>query len=148
VSRQAEQSQPSGQVELVWGPPGGVVSPTLERTGVAGVDELDQHVDRLEQLGRAGEPFIVELVDPDGGTLAIGLGRDLSVATFERADGEPPYLLSAGEGGGSDPLVFFYAGTWTEFPPEAAIPAALAREALREFVRRGERPGNLAWAET
>jgi hypothetical protein len=149
VSPPAEPDERAGGLELVWGPPGGAASPWVERAPVATVSALDEHLDRLDSIGRGAEPFIVELVDPDLGTLAIGLGRDLSVATFERPGGEPPYLLSVGDtGAGPEPLAFFYGGTWSEFPPEAAIPVAAAREALRIFLRRRERPDNLRWAET
>jgi Immunity protein Imm1 len=149
VSPPAEPDEHAGGLELVWGPPGGVTSPSLERAPIHTVEALDERLDRLDATGRGAEPFIVELIDPERGTLAIGVGRDWSVATFERADGEPPYLISQGDAGvAPEPLVFFYGGTWSEFPPEAAIPAAVAREALRSFLRRRERPDNLRWAET
>lgn len=135
-------------MELSWGPPGGVDPAPTEREAVADVDALDAELDRLEEIGRGAEPFVVELADPDAGTVGIIVGRDWSAATHERADGAPPYLISVGDPAlGPDPLVFFHSGEWTEFPGEAAIPIATAREALRSFVRDREVPSNLTWDE-
>lgn len=84
--------------ELVWGPPGGVESPSAEHAPISDVGELERRLDGLEATARAGEPLVAELVDPERGTLGVGLGREQSVAYFHRADGEPPYLLSRGDG--------------------------------------------------
>jgi hypothetical protein len=136
-------------VELSWGPAGGVDPAPIEREAVADVDALDARLDRLQEIGRAAKPFVVELADAEAGTLGIVVGRDWSAATHERADGAPPYLISAGDGAlGPDPLVFFHSGEWTELPGEAAITIATAREAARSFMRDREPPSNLRWEET
>lgn len=134
--------------ELVYGPAGGAENPSVERTAVHSADELERELDRLEQRGRQGDPFIVELVEPTAGTLGIGVGRDNSVASFNRADGEPPYYVSAGNGGGHEELVFYYQGTWTGFGPESAVPADRARAAMATFFATGELPDEIAWTET
>ena len=123
------------------------------RRKVAAPGQADQarrrSLDRLQAAGEAAEPFVVQLADEDVGTLGIVVGRDWSVATHEPADGAPPYLISAGDSVlGPDPLVFFHSGEWTEFPREAAIPIATAREAARSFLRDRELPSNLRWDET
>src|SRR5262249_22291666 len=38
---------------------------------------------------------MIELVSPDGAALAVGLGREMSAATFQ-ASAEPPYYVSRG----------------------------------------------------
>lgn len=138
----------SERFELVWGPARGTASPSVERRPVESRAHLDELLAYLDAEGRAGEPFIAMLVHPRHGTLGIGLGSDRSIATFERADGEPPYLISRGdETAGPDP-VFYVEGEWSEFPAAAAIPSALARQAMGEFLERGSAPTSLAWTET
>jgi Immunity protein Imm1 len=134
--------------ELVYGPAGGAENPLVERTAVSSTEELERELDRLERRGREGDPFIVELVEPSAGTLGIGVGRDESVASFNRADGEPPYYVSAGNGDGAEELVFYYQGTWSGFGPESAVPAARARAAMASFFATGELPDDIAWTET
>jgi hypothetical protein len=136
-------------MELSWGPAGGVDPAPIEREAIADVDALDAQLDRLQEIGGAAEPFVVELADSEAGTLGVVIGRDWSAATHERADGAPPYLISAGDAAlGPDPLVCFHSGEWTELPGEAAIPIATAREAMRSFLRDREVPSNLRWQET
>jgi hypothetical protein len=134
--------------ELVYGPAGGAESPSVERTAVSSTEELERELDRLDRRGREGDPFIVELVEPSAGTLGIGVGRDESVASFNRADGEPPYYVSAGNGDGDEELVFYYQGTWSGFGPESAVPAVRARAAMASFFATGELPDDIAWTET
>ena len=134
--------------ELVYGPAGGFPDPSLERTPISSAEELERELDRLEQRGLEGQPFIVELVEPTAGSLGIGLGGDQSVAAFNGADGEPPYYVSAGNGSGQRELVFFYQGEWTEFGAESAIPTERARAAMHGFFLSGELPDEIAWAET
>jgi Immunity protein Imm1 len=134
--------------ELVWGPPGGSADPSVSRERVDSREDLESLLARLDAAGREGEPFIAMLVHPEHGTLGIGLGSDTSIATFERADGEPPYLISqGGANGGADPA-FYFEGEWSEFPAEAAIPTADARRAMAEFLASGDRPPSLTWTET
>ena len=134
--------------ELVYGPAHGAETPSEERVTVDSVEDLERRLDLLEQRGREDEPFIVELVDPEAGSLGIGVGRDRSVASFNGPDGDPPYYVSAGNGSDEDELVFYYQGTWTEFAPESAVPAADARAAMASFFATGERPDEIAWTET
>jgi Immunity protein Imm1 len=135
--------------ELVWGPPGGSEAPSVSREPVTSAEELEQLLARLDAAGREGEPFIAMLVHPEHGQLGIGLGSDTSIATFEGADGEPPYLISSGNGApGEDDPAFFFEGEWSEFPATAAIPLTDALQAMAEFLASGERPSNLRWVET
>lgn len=135
--------------ELRWGPAGGSeVALPPERAVITSVHELDETLDHLEELGRSGSPFLVLLVNDEVGRVGISVGDDRSHATYERADGEPPYLLSAGADTAGDPLVFFVDGDWTELDSGAAISTADAREAMRRFFAGEVPPANLSWVET
>jgi hypothetical protein len=90
---------------------------------------------------------MVEVRSPSGAALTIGLGHELSVATFAASASTPPYFVSKGDGGQGSPLVFFRDGHWSEFDSDAAISAAVAREAAISFVSTGERPANVRWSE-
>jgi hypothetical protein len=94
----------------------------------------------------ATAPLIAELRSSSGAALTIGLGREVSVATFA-ATLDPPYFVSRGETGRQEPLVFFRDGHWSEFDGGAAIPPASARNAVHEFFATGARPSSVAWSE-
>lgn len=53
---------------LVFGPAGGVDAARCERVAIASAGELERQLDRLDALGREGEPLVAELVEPDRGT--------------------------------------------------------------------------------
>ena len=126
--------------ELVYGPAGGSPDPSLERTPISSAEELERELDRLEQRGLEGQPFIVELVEPTAGSLGIGLGGDQSVAAFNGADGEPPYYVSAGNGSGQASSSSSTRGNWTEFGAESAIPTERARAAMTASFRAASCP--------
>jgi hypothetical protein len=92
-------------------------------------------------------PLIVELRSPSGAAMTIGLGRDVSIATFAASASEPPYFVSSGGEVRDVPLVFFRDGHWSEFDGRAAISVAVAREAAREFLSTGVRPSKIRWSE-
>jgi hypothetical protein len=112
---------------------------------VSTLTELDALVDRLEESA-VGEPFLVELVAPDGASLSVGLGRPTTVVNYTSGSLDPPYFQSLGDQG-DDELVFWYRGEWSEFPPESAVPRDVGREALRRFFTEGHRPENVVWRE-
>ena len=62
---------------------------------ISSAEELERELDRLEQQGREGQPFIVELVEPNAGSLGIGLGGDQSVAASQPAPTESRRTTSA-----------------------------------------------------
>jgi immunity protein Imm1 of predicted polymorphic toxin system len=110
---------------------------------VASEQEL---MDRLERIAAEADeaPPLVQLSMPDGSSLAIGVGREQSVVTYIRSLNEPDYL-SRGTAEASQPPVFYYHGADSEFPPDAAVPAGDACEAMRRFYRTGKRPDNIDW---
>lgn len=112
------------------------------------VDRLDAELDRIAHESRAGDlPYLVTLTAPSGRSLAIGVGADSSVLSWSDEDAEHPYFTSRGGSTDTEPVGFSYGGEWTEFPPSAAVPVGVARQAAREFVHTGERPGSVDWHE-
>ena len=111
--------------------------------------DLGAALDRARDGGRPGRGVLATLFSPAGSHLSVGLGGGTSVLTY--ADGpDPPYFLSRGTDApaGDGPLVFYYEGHYSDFPPTAAVPADLARRAALEFFRTGERPTCVDWEDT
>jgi hypothetical protein len=94
----------------------------------------------------ATAPLIIELRSPSGASLTVGLGREVSVATFA-ASSEPPYFVSTGSEEQGAPLVYFRDGHWSEFDVGDAVAPASAREAAHRFFVTGTRPSCIAWRE-
>jgi hypothetical protein len=109
--------------------------------------ELDDLLDRLERDAREQEPFVVELSVAGRGSLGIGLGRAAAVLTFmpDERDADQRVARAGARRNGSGPLAFRFRGDPAEFPPEAAIDARLARDAVRAFLLGGELPEALDW---
>lgn len=70
----------------------------------------------------------------EGDQMTIGLGRDVSVVSFTRGCGEPPYWMLGGAG--TSGVLFYYFGTWTEFEGGFVVPMEAARAAVARFVER------------
>jgi Immunity protein Imm1 len=117
-----------------------------EPVPVETADQLDVLITTAFDEG-AGDRSMAELTAPSGASLAIGLSNDESIATFCESYADPPYYLSRGDEDSDNPIVFFYDGHWSEFPRRAAVPAAAAVAAAREFFHTGRRPRLLAWDE-
>jgi hypothetical protein len=116
-----------------------------ENAAASSVDELDEQLDALDARAREGEPFVAELVHPNGAVLSIGLGRDRSVLNHS-ASPDPPYYTSHDPESDEDGVVVFYFyGHWSEYSADAAVPMDEAREAARRFFRTGQRPESVDW---
>jgi hypothetical protein len=133
------EPDPSGTWTFWWGRSRNPVS-------VADEEHLTALLDKAS-ADAATSFTTAELRSPGGAACAIGLGREVSVATFSASYAEPPYYVSHGRLGFSEPLVFFHDGHWTEFEPEAAIPVEVARTALADFFTTGSLPSNVKWTE-
>ena len=123
--------------KLSWAADGSVL--------VNSVPELDKVLDTLEEEARSGEPFIVQLILPNG-DMGMGLGENETVLDFISGSEKPPYYSSTG-GRGNSNLVFYYYGSWSEFTPDQAVPLALGREAMRYFLVNGTLAPFVAWVE-
>ena len=92
-------------------------------------------------------PVIIGFTSPSGAFFAIGLGGELSCATYQ--DGlDPPYFQSLGTHGPDDLIDFAYHGQHTEFPGTVRISRESALLALAEFMDTGQRPTCIEWEET
>jgi hypothetical protein len=129
---------PSGLQRVEWENDG--------RAEVASVEQLDRLLDDLTEQARP-RPFMAVLISGTGDSLAIGLGRKESVLSWVSATGDPPYHGSNGDPSATGLVVFFYGGSWSEFPRSYAVPVADARAAAREFFETGVRPNQVGWEE-
>jgi hypothetical protein len=103
-------------------------------------------LERLHDIAaHAGEtPPLVELFQPDGSSVAIGIGRDHSVVSYIRSFDEPD-VVSQGTVDRDGSPVFFFHGEWSEFAPGSAVSVDEAIEAMLRFYRTGERLDNIGW---
>lgn len=137
----ASRTESAGLPFLAWG------SGPEDRSTVESVAQLDELLDDLQHKAAANQALIAELVVPEVGTLAIGLGLDETVLSYVPASGDPPYLRTAGPTEHGSDLVFFYLGEWTEFPREQAVSLSQGRAAMREFFQKGELSSQVKWVE-
>jgi hypothetical protein len=90
---------------------------------------------------------MAELISPAGDSLALGLGRAVSVLSWVSASQDPPYFASQGDLEAEGTIVFHYYRDWSEFPLWSALPLTAARLATREFFLSGKRPSSVIWRE-
>jgi Immunity protein Imm1 len=126
--------------EVTWGSGG--------RQVVRTVEELDALLDRIDdEARRTGRAQDVQLTGPgDAGTLGVVVGHDRSVLNHVPADGNPPYVISAGEQDEDRPFTFYVAGDHhSEALWRHTIPVAQAREAARTFLLTGRLDDRVRW---
>ena len=119
-----------------------------EQATMVAVNSERDLLKRLAEIAdqAADAPPLVELYQPDGASLAIGVGAERSVVTYIRNPDEPDWL-SRGDSDDGPPPVFYLHGHYSDFPPDAAVPAEDAVEAMRRFYTTGQRPDNIAWQQ-
>jgi hypothetical protein len=129
-----------------------------EEQWVRTTEELQAALERLASSAKK-RPFIVELFGESGASISIGLGRDISVVNVASAGGNPPYWQSVRKenesryremslsGDDGEPIVFYYGGQWSEFPPTSGVPTVDALRAMQEFFRKEELPDHIQWLE-
>lgn len=121
--------------------------------------KLDDH--RPEVFENAGElrqrlldvheqakpkPFFALLNAPDGSSLAVGLGRELSVLSFAAPGGWPGrHVLGDEKNEGT--LEFDFVGHYTEVPARYAIPILDAVQAAVGFFSTGKFSEELQWED-
>jgi hypothetical protein len=118
---------------------------------VESCDELAELLDELDTELR-GAPELVDIQRGErGDTMTIGLGRDVSVLTFMRADQNPPYMQSRADdlrGKAGTFVVFHYRGHHSEFELLECIPTELAKRAVLKFCKTGQLPRDIKWIES
>jgi hypothetical protein len=110
--------------------------------------ELDAALEKVRTLA-PDWPAIVELLidsDPGHAILDVGIDGDRGVLYYAGescTDGE----YSKGEQtADAEPLLYYYMDSDTEYPADAEIPLAIARQAAHEYMATGgRRPTCVAW---
>ena len=112
-------------------------------------EEEFRHAFAEAECDAARQPLIAEVILADGGSLSVGLGRNVSVLSYVGASNMPPYFISQGSARVRDGenVVFYYYGHWSEFPPSAAVPIPDALEAIRYFCEHGKLSPLMHWTQ-
>jgi hypothetical protein len=134
------------------------------RTEVSTIVDLDALLDRLAAESPPPAPYLANVIRSNGDSLTIGLGapllvdeagellpgsfeEPLTVLSFVGRGGDPPYYASRASAPASHNFIFFAFGHWTEFQGLHAIPVAVARQGLRDFVSSTKLPASVQWEE-
>lgn len=110
---------------------------------IADLNHLDRELDLLaDEAKTADRPTFMHIYPAaagfrDGPVLGFGIGESFSFLTWG-------HTHARGDGDKSD---WYYGNQWSELSPGARMAVDTAREAVREFVRTGERPTNVDWTE-
>ncbi len=112
---------------------------------VASIAELDALLDQIHSTGCA----VMAVVESpaNGDSLAIGLGRTVSVLNFVPGTGDPPYFSSVGADERDESVEFNFMGEQSEFPMRNTISVESARIAMREFFETGKLATSVEWEE-
>ena len=92
------------------------------------------------------EPVIIGFTSTDGHFLGIGVGGDLAAVAYWESE-DPPYFESVGQLR-LEPVAYSFEGHHTELAGDTHVPLEDALEAVRQFVRTGDRPTAVDWRET
>lgn len=114
---------------------------------VTNANDLDTLLDRLslDPVYLAAPP-LVEIVSADERRmLDIGIANpDHSVLIWHDDDADE-VMASLGTISAAAAVAFDFGGTWTTMPRDATVPVEVARQAVREFIRTGQRPTAVDW---
>jgi hypothetical protein len=92
-------------------------------------------------------PTMVEFENANGGAIAIGAGRDVTVITAQHSL-DPPYFTSQAKGASDDDeYLFLYAGENTPYPGSSVVPKKDGVRALEHFLRSGQLDPDLEWEQ-
>jgi hypothetical protein len=108
-------------------------------------EQLNQ---RLHILHEAAErdPFFAILNAPNGATLAIGLGRKLSVLSYTAPGGWPAKHVVNNDKD-EHLLNYKFLGHFSEMPARYAVPLDQALDVAVEFFKTGQLTARLHWED-
>ena len=91
--------------------------------------------------------ILIEAPNKNSMTMIVGCAE--TVLSFDSADRNPPYFASKGVSNKKEPVMTCYLNFahHTQFPRKYVIPLRDGIEAVKQFVRSGERPSCIAWEE-
>ena len=112
-------------------------------------DEVDALIDRVRDESPEQAPILMQLYIADdvyAQELSAGIRGDRGVLRYSGRNW-PEGVYSTGDGPiGPEPLAYFYMDNHTEFPPNAEVPLATVRQAVRDFLTTsGDRPSGVDW---
>jgi hypothetical protein len=118
--------------------------PPINCDSIAALDEV---LDRLHAGCEPGSPILV-CIDLPGHRIDIGLGVDPTVIVVNTQPCDGEYWISVGDEKAVGDANFYGCGNHQQFARRHLIPVALARSAVREFIRTGVRSPDVRWADT
>lgn len=126
----------SQSIKVIW--TGWEIANELE------VTTWDEAREVLSRIGTSpAPPPLVEFYDPESRrAIGVGIGRDISVVTYQDSL-DPPYYTSLGRDTGRAHEWFCCGKEGTEFAGYNLIPYRDALVALEQFFARPSRPDNL-----
>ena len=112
---------------------------------IVDAERLGQRLRQLHELAQH-DPFFAVVNAPDGSTLAIGLGRELSALSYTAPGGWPAKHVISSEAG-EQLLSYKFLGHFSEMPASYAAPLAAAVGAAIEFFKTGKLSDQLHWED-
>jgi hypothetical protein len=105
-------------------------------------------VDHLWKASDPSQPPLLEFRDDSSGlALGIGVGREVSVVTYQQTF-DPPYFISLNDPDASGTTWFCYGTQYSEYLASNLVAPDLARQAVAEFFERdGARPSAVEWEQ-
>jgi hypothetical protein len=111
-------------------------------------EELDVTLDKVAALSGPDFPVLAEVTQLEnkfGPMMYIGFHVDAGALYFTDEDNPGPYFTLGTGARNGEPLHYMYTTSDNEMPPNAEIPAELARKAAHEFADTGVRPICVQW---
>jgi hypothetical protein len=112
---------------------------------IANTDQLRQRLVQLHEQAKLNPVFAV-LNASDGSTLAIGLGRELSVLSYTAPEGWPAKHIQ-GDIANEGLVTYKFFGHFTEMPARYAVAVADAVEVVVDLFDAGRLSEKLLWDE-
>jgi immunity protein Imm1 of predicted polymorphic toxin system len=121
---------------------------SAEQTTVDSVADLDALLDRLDaEAKERRRPALVTLFDDARHYLAVGVGGDQSVLSWDVGTDDSESVWSRGSRREEGEVAFAFSNQFSFFPISALIDSTLAREAARQFFLTRQRPTLTEWQE-
>lgn len=117
----------------------------MREQSVESPDELEVALRSLHEEFRS-QPILVELIRPDGASLAMGVGESITVLSYNPS-ADPPYFVSIGDEESPGTVWFGYFGAESEFSLADAVTVESGREAMKSFLHSGRPPTEVGWQE-
>jgi hypothetical protein len=120
----------------------------IEEGHVEDIADSSQLKHRLVQIHERAKakPLFAIISAPDTSTLAIGLGRDLSVLSYSAPGGWPAKHVQGNVNNGGL-IDYMYLNNFSEMPSEYAVPVTDAIDAVVEFIVSGSLSDKLQWKD-